>query len=281
LRFAGRGGVIPEKQSAKTRTDEPPRRHPCFGPRGLWLLVCSAFAALGDEGTSWIVRPVAVGVAVENLDVMVGPNDAVIVGYATTSQTGPGGDVVLARLATGGQVFQYRSEPGGGDAASFAADRFGNVFYATRDPQIGSLRAGQDFGGFGPMASSVYSASGGAVASSVPTVGINPDGMPTLIHLDQSGVRVLSTFDIVAGGTLFDALHLVRRNAEGQWIDEALPVDSRRASLTFNVQGELLVAADTPIGVVWITVVPEPSCLSLGGLAILLLLAYARKSGIA
>jgi hypothetical protein len=213
---------------------------------GLCVLGCLTASTLGAENGAWIVRPVATGVSVENVDVMAGPDGEAIVGYAAKVQPGSGGNVVVARLPTNGAAFQLRTEPGGGDIASFAADHFGNVFYSSRDPAGGGIRVGQDFGGFGNLLSSLHPASGIALPMAVPTMGVNPSGMPVLADMDQFGTRFLSTFNAIAAQWQTEAV-------SGPGLDSsALPAGPNCQSLAFDSAGNAVLAyvqqTGSPVG---------------------------------
>ena len=146
---------------------------------------------------AWIVRSVAPGLTSPNdLDVLVAPGGNVLVGYATPAQSGQGGNVVLACLASGQESFTAQTDVGGGDAASFAIDRFGNVYYAARDSLHSDVRVGADLGLFGGMTSSVLPGSGAFLASAVPTLAVNGNGLPVIAEINQSGAVSLSTFNV-------------------------------------------------------------------------------------
>lgn len=206
-----------------------------------WIITIAFFAALrvlggltastlGEESSEWVVRTVASGVSAENVDVMMGLGGEIIVGYATLVPASVG-NVTVARLPAGEESFQYHTELGGGNVASFAADPFGNVFYASHDFTEGGMRVGQDFGGYGDLLSSYHPDSGTTVPSAAPTIAVNPSGMPVVSAMDQSGARLLSTFNAI----------------EAQWQTEtvtglgldspATPVGPNCQSLAFDSSG--------------------------------------------
>jgi len=207
-------------------------------------LLVAAIMALGRpasfmpdaEGCSWVVRPLAVDVSAENLDVMVGPNGKVIVGYATSMQAGLGGDVVLASLASGDKFFSRRSEIGGGNAASFAAGQYGNVFYASRDVSGNGMRVGEDFGGFGSMTSSLHPDAAFSSRLVIPTVGINLAGTPVVANIDVSGARTLSTFNVAQGKWQTESLSTLGLDSS------ATPAGSNCQSLAFDSAGDAVLS---------------------------------------
>ncbi len=161
------------------------------------LLVCLNTLAFGDEPSDWVVRTVASNVYADSVDVMTGPDGEVIVGYGSQVPAAVG-NATVARLPAGAETFQYRTDLGVGSYASFAADRFGNVFYATNDKSGQGIRVGQDFGGFGDLPSSYVPGSESAILISVPTIGVNPNGMPVVAYADSEGARCISSFDAIA-----------------------------------------------------------------------------------
>lgn len=157
---------------------------------GLLILAGWSSIASADESSAWIMRPIATGTTAGNVDVMTGPNGEVMVGYASMDQ----GDVTVARLPQSEKLFQRHTDPIGGSIASFAADKYGNVFYATKNLNTG-MRVGQDLGGFGGLVSNVHPAADTMDRWTIPAIGVNASGLPVVVNQSNYGLRLYSTFN--------------------------------------------------------------------------------------
>ncbi|MBN2475587.1 MAG: PEP-CTERM sorting domain-containing protein [Pirellulales bacterium] len=158
---------------------------------GLCVLCVCACQALRGEASEFFVRSLELGGPVENVDVVVTPYDDVAVGYGL-----PDGTVTLSWMRAGERLFDDLRDPAAGDAASFAADGFGNVFYASRGPGGEGIRVGQDFRGYGSLRSSLHPDSADFLVSVVPAMAVDRAGLPAVAGIDVSGARFLSRFDV-------------------------------------------------------------------------------------
>jgi hypothetical protein len=69
------------------------------------------------------------------------------------------------------------------------------------------------------------------------SLAFDPDGNPAIVYSEAQAIDT------------FGPLHLARRDAQGQWVDEVLPLDASIASLTFDSVGNAYVAAVTVSGI--------------------------------
>ena len=71
---------------------------------------------------------------------------------------------------------------------------------------------------------------------------------PCSLAYDSAGSPAI-VYSLASSGATANQLYLARRNSQGVWSDELLPVSGQQASLAFDALGEPLIAASTSGGI--------------------------------